>query len=253
MSHLGQRLSALIDGELSAAERDRVLAHVARCEGCRQEAAALRALKQRMHSLGEAMVDTALTGRLMAMAGSGEARDARPGWRPRAVYAAARWLAAGLVASAMAGVGAAAFFVGGEQQDPGPKVTPAVDFFLAQHGTVTGDVPAAPSRAIPSRAESSRTGLSSPEPASPEPSSPAPSRPAPAGAGAAGRRTAGAVTRVSRAAARAARPAARAGTSATASVTHAPPAQWVIPRTALLSPVRRGAAALVPATASPGP
>ncbi|HXF18933.1 MAG TPA: zf-HC2 domain-containing protein, partial [Streptosporangiaceae bacterium] len=57
MSHLGQRLSALIDGELGDAERDRVLAHLARCDACRQDAIALRALKQRMHSLGEAMVD----------------------------------------------------------------------------------------------------------------------------------------------------------------------------------------------------
>ena len=30
VSHLGQRLSALIDGELSEAEQDRVLAHLAR-------------------------------------------------------------------------------------------------------------------------------------------------------------------------------------------------------------------------------
>ena len=247
MSHLGQRLSALIDGELSAAERDRVLAHVARCEGCRQEAAALRALKQRMHSLGEAMVDTALTGRLMAMAASGEPRDAHPGWRPRAVYAA-RWLAAGLVASAMASVGAAAFFVGGEQQDPGPKVTPAVDFFLAQHGTVTGDVPVSPASAAPATAEPSSTGLSSPGPSSTGPSSTGL-----AGSGTAAQRTGGAVTRVSRAAAGPSRPAARAGARATPAVTHALPAQWVTARTALLWPARRGEAALVPATASQGP
>ena len=165
MSHLGQRLSALIDGELSGAERDRVLAHVARCDGCRQEAAALRALKQRMHSLGEAMADTALTGRLMAMAASGESGDAQPRWRPAVMYTAARWLAAGLVASAMAGVGAAAFFVGGEQQDPGPKVTPAVDFFLAQHGTVTGDMPVAPARPAARAGASASPSASYPPPA----------------------------------------------------------------------------------------
>ncbi|MFI5066245.1 MAG: anti-sigma factor family protein, partial [Streptosporangiales bacterium] len=181
MSHLGQRLSALIDGELSAAERDRVLAHVARCEGCRQEAAALRALKQRMHSLGEAMVDTALTGRLMAMAASGGAQHA-PGWRPRALYAAARWVAAGLVASAMAGVGTAAFFVGGEQQDPGPKVTPAVDTFLVQHGIVTGDVPVPAASAEPS----------SPALSSPDASGTGPSSTGLGGAGTAARRTGGA-------------------------------------------------------------
>ena len=85
MSHLGQRISALIDGELTDTERDRVLTHLAGCDECRQEAVALRALKQRMHSLGEAMVDAALTGRLMAVAGPGEDRGwaARVPWRCR--------------------------------------------------------------------------------------------------------------------------------------------------------------------------
>ena len=142
MSHLGQRISALVDGELSDAERDRVLTHLAGCDECRQEAVALRALKQRMHSLGEAMVDAALTGRLMAMATPGE--PGRAPWRPRPAFPGARLLTAGLLASAMTGLGATAFFVGGEPQAPGPKVTPAVDTFLAQHAIVTGDMPVAP-------------------------------------------------------------------------------------------------------------
>jgi len=146
MSHLGQRISALIDGELSDSERDRVLAHIAGCDECRQEAVALRALKQRMHSLGEAMVDAALTGRLMAMAVPPDGRSwtARAPWRPRGGSPAARMLTAGILASTVAGLGAAAFFVGGEQQAPGPKVTPAVDTFLVQHAIVTGDLPVTP-------------------------------------------------------------------------------------------------------------
>ena len=44
MSHLGQRLSALIDGELNHTQRERVLAHLAQCEPCRLEAAALPAV-----------------------------------------------------------------------------------------------------------------------------------------------------------------------------------------------------------------
>ena len=40
--------------------------------------------------------------------------------------------------------GDGAFFVGGEQQAPGPKVTPAVDTFLVQHAIVTGDLPVTP-------------------------------------------------------------------------------------------------------------
>jgi Putative zinc-finger len=146
MSHLGQRISALIDGELSDSERDRVLTHIAGCDECRQEAVALRALKQRMHSLGEAMADAALTGRLMAMAMPPDGRPwtARPPWRTRGVFPAARMLTAGILASAVAGLGAAAFFAGGEQPAPGPKVTPAVDTFLVQHAIVTGDLPVTP-------------------------------------------------------------------------------------------------------------
>ena len=152
MSHLGQRISALIDGELSDSERDRVLAHIAGCDDCRQEAVALRALKQRMHSLGEAMVDTALTGGLMAMAIPPDGRPwtRRSPWRSRASFPAARILT-GILASAVAGVGAAAFFAGGEQQAPGPRVTPAVGTFLAQHATVTGDLPVTPARGSASR------------------------------------------------------------------------------------------------------
>ena len=146
MSHLGQRISALIDGELTDAERDRVLTHLAGCDECRQEAVALRALKQRMHSLGEAMVDAALTGRLMAMAAPGEDSGwpGRAPWRSRTTFPATRLLTAGQLASAMTGLGATAFFVGGEPQTPGPKVTPAVDTFLVQHADVTGDMPVAP-------------------------------------------------------------------------------------------------------------
>ena len=149
MSHLGQRISALIDGELTDAERDRVLTHLAGCDECRQEAVALRALKQRMHSLGEAMVDAALTGRLMAMAAPGEGSGwpGRAPWRSRTTFPATRLLTAGLLASAMTGLGATAFFVGGEPQTPGPKVTPAVDTFLVQHADVTGDMPVAPAAA----------------------------------------------------------------------------------------------------------
>jgi hypothetical protein len=57
---------------------------------------------------------------------------------------AARMLTAGILASTVAGLGAAAFFAGGEQQAPGPRVTPAVDTFLVQHAIVTGDMPVTP-------------------------------------------------------------------------------------------------------------
>lgn len=142
MSHLGRRLSALIDGELSHTQRERVLGHLTRCEPCRREAAALRALKQRMHALGEATAGTALTDRLVALgarypgqAGLGLSRRRRP----------VRSIAVAALAVAGLGLPAAAFLAGGGgQQEPGPSVTPAIDMYMTQHEISTGDAEVAP-------------------------------------------------------------------------------------------------------------
>ncbi len=72
MSHLGDRLSALVDGELSHGERDRLHVHLAACAECRAEAAAFRALKRRVGELGEAVMDARLLERLFALAEPGE-------------------------------------------------------------------------------------------------------------------------------------------------------------------------------------
>jgi anti-sigma factor RsiW len=139
--HLGHRLSALIDGELGPAQRDRALAHLARCGACRREAAALRALKQRMHALGEAAAGTAMTDRLMAMGARCPAPGATgPGRRRRPV----RSIAAACLAVAGLGLPAAAFLAGGGQQQPGPAVTPAIDLFTVQHEISTGSAPVGP-------------------------------------------------------------------------------------------------------------
>ena len=152
MNHLGHRLSALIDGELDDAERDRVLVHLARCEPCRGEAVALRTLKRRMNALGEAAADAALTRRLMGLAGvagadspgqsasptqpglgggRSSARELKPSW----------YVTAGAVAAVLVGVGAAAFVAGGGGSQPEPRVTPAVDTYVLQHDLMTGVVP----------------------------------------------------------------------------------------------------------------
>jgi anti-sigma factor RsiW len=120
MSHLGQRLSALIDSELSDFERDRVLAHLAHCDDCRGEAIALRGLKQRIHALGETMADTALTGRLMAMPAGEHGPWGSPGtWRAGHRYPPARYLAAGVFTFVVVGLGTTAFVIGGAQQPSG--------------------------------------------------------------------------------------------------------------------------------------
>ncbi|WP_067482760.1 anti-sigma factor family protein [Actinomadura hibisca] len=54
MSCLGERLTALVDGELGHEERDRALAHLARCDRCRAEADGLRQLKSRLRGLSGA-------------------------------------------------------------------------------------------------------------------------------------------------------------------------------------------------------
>jgi anti-sigma factor RsiW len=172
MTHLGQRLSALIDGELAGAERDRVLVHLARCEPCRADAIALRTLKRRMSALGETAADASLTHRLIHLArpeelfrpagrpdapprwpGTGDplpgrarsgvpgrARSGVPGRRgePRTAW----YLAAGSVGVSIAGLATAAFMAGAPQQPPTPRVTPAVYTYLNQHETDSGVEPA---------------------------------------------------------------------------------------------------------------
>ena len=155
MSHLGHRLSALIDGELDGVERDRVVVHLAGCDTCREDAVALRTLKRRMNALGEAAADSALTRRLMGLAQpSGAAlqggqarwsqlaaagsfpshggRELRPSW----------YVAFGATAAVLVGVGTAAFLAGGSREQPEPRVTPAVDTYVLQHDLMTGVVPA---------------------------------------------------------------------------------------------------------------
>jgi anti-sigma factor RsiW len=152
MSHLGQRLSALIDGELDSSERERVLIHMARCGSCRDEVAALRMLKRRMNALGEAAAGaglTGLTGRLMDLSESiladrmpmGEAAwpQAAPaspwpvpsqGSRPE--QRVGKYFLAGSLIVFLAGLGTAAFIAGGEPQAQAPSspATPSVDVLV---------------------------------------------------------------------------------------------------------------------------
>ncbi len=171
MTHLGQRLSALIDGELDGSERERVLVHMARCGSCRDEVASLRMLKRRMNALGEAAAGAGLTGRLMSLselmglddprlaggmspgettwpppapAGSWPAREhpgqgaTAAGHSSRPDQRTGRYFLAGSVAVFLAGLGTAAFIVGGEPQAkaPAPPVTPSIDVLVFPQHTV---------------------------------------------------------------------------------------------------------------------
>jgi anti-sigma factor RsiW len=185
MSHLGYRLSALVDGELTAAERDRVHAHLAGCADCRAEANDLRALKKRMGGLGDVDPGDALTQRLIGIAEpgapvpprrrarpmTGPASRPRPGFRvapgtevgpvsrppSRSARAARpghrrhrrRYLALGVVSCVVAGLSVTAFTMGGDQQTPGPRITPQVQLYSQQHAITTGQVSAGGSSAAP--------------------------------------------------------------------------------------------------------
>ncbi|QBI52593.1 anti-sigma factor family protein [Streptomonospora litoralis] len=70
MDHLGERLSALVDGELGHTERDRALRHLAACENCRFEAEMMRGLKRRLHGLDSPEPSTDFMGRLSSLSGA---------------------------------------------------------------------------------------------------------------------------------------------------------------------------------------
>jgi anti-sigma factor RsiW len=179
MSHLGDRLSALIDGELDGAERDRASAHLASCEQCRTEAAELRALKRKLSTLlSGAPAEAAMTRRLIAMTGPGgplpprrrlprlatgpgaadrrktRRETRRPGSRGPVRR---RYLVIGAV-SLVVGLSTAAFTAGGGgQAAPGPRITPPVEMYSVEHAITTGEVPFSGPSGRPSVADSDAT------------------------------------------------------------------------------------------------
>ena len=187
MSHLGDRLSALVDGELDGAELDRVHAHLAGCEQCRTEAAELRALKQKLRALMTgAPAEAAMTRRLIAMTGPGGPMPPRrrllrvvPGRRPAAGPASTaprpeasrprsgrrRYLVLGTV-SLVVGLGTAAFTAGGGgDAAPGPRITPPVEMYSVEHAITTGEVPfpGLTAQPVPSQSASSQSASSGPD------------------------------------------------------------------------------------------
>ena len=145
MSHLGRRLTALIDGELSAAERDRAHAHLARCAACRAEANELRALKKRMRGLQDMAADADLTQRLFAIPQPG---GSPAPLRDRAPRHRGRYVALG-VSCVVAGLGVTAFTVGGSPPAPGPRVTPPIEMYSVEHAITTGQIPVGGSPVVP--------------------------------------------------------------------------------------------------------
>ncbi|MGW7312832.1 anti-sigma factor family protein [Streptomyces sp. NPDC054854] len=69
--HLGDRLAALVDGELNHDARERVLAHLATCAKCKAEADAQRRLKTMFVESAPPPVSAGLLARLQGLPGGG--------------------------------------------------------------------------------------------------------------------------------------------------------------------------------------
>lgn len=70
--HLGDRLSALVDGELGHETRERVLAHLATCARCKAEADAQRALKNVFAETAPPPPSESFLARLQGLPGGGD-------------------------------------------------------------------------------------------------------------------------------------------------------------------------------------
>lgn len=185
MNHLGELLSALVDGELSGAELDRANAHVAACGACRVEANALRRLKHELRALAEVNDSNDITRRLLAMSGQdGQPGPVSPGSSvqarqlgrkrgprrrvratgersmadPYSVLSSGRlpgrrrgryvlWSTLTLV---VVGVGTA-FGMGGSSGGTGPQITPQLEVYDVQHAITSGDVPFDDPTDVPAR------------------------------------------------------------------------------------------------------
>jgi anti-sigma factor RsiW len=169
VSHLGELLSALVDGELSGAELDRANAHVAACGACRVEANALRRLKHELRSLAEVSDADDVTRRLLAL-GSQAGQDALVPVRyldrardRRQSYSAVsarrrlmgrrrgRYMLWSTVSLVVVGIGTAAFGMGGGSGSTGPQITPQLEVFDVQHAIYSGDVPFADPTGVATR------------------------------------------------------------------------------------------------------
>ncbi|HEU4912722.1 MAG TPA: zf-HC2 domain-containing protein [Actinomycetes bacterium] len=71
MTHLGDRIAALADGELDHPARDRALAHVAHCASCRRELEAQRAVKETLSAAPSPLLATTTLDSLRGLADLG--------------------------------------------------------------------------------------------------------------------------------------------------------------------------------------
>ncbi|HSK27470.1 MAG TPA: zf-HC2 domain-containing protein [Jiangellales bacterium] len=178
MSHLGDRVSALADGHLDHQERDRALAHVARCDACRREVEQERRTRALLAELPGPPPSEPLLGALLAL-GSPDSPPAhrtppptpagavpsvprrpapdrpggdrpadradprRPQTRARSASRArrVRAAAAGALAVAAVGLGVAALGTATPGGSAPVSVIPPVERFAVEHARSTSSLP----------------------------------------------------------------------------------------------------------------
>lgn len=82
MSHLGERVTSLVDGQLSIESSERALMHVAGCTECREAVETERLTKRRLAALGAPQAGDRLIGMLLELAGPSGPLPPRPGHVP---------------------------------------------------------------------------------------------------------------------------------------------------------------------------
>jgi hypothetical protein len=82
MSHLGDRVSSLVDGQLGIVAAERALSHIASCNECREAVEIERLLKHRLATLNLQDPGVDLVHRLLEMSGPGGPLPPRPGHVP---------------------------------------------------------------------------------------------------------------------------------------------------------------------------
>lgn len=154
--HLGERLTALVDGELDHAERERVLAHLAHCTPCRGEVDAHRRLKAALGGLRDTfpLPPPDLAARLLAVAAAERSAPAGPPLTPRSARrprgagrpggrAGARRPRRATTAGLLLAVGLAGALALGAPASSGPaaRVDPASPALVADHVSTSSGVP----------------------------------------------------------------------------------------------------------------
>ncbi|MGH3096893.1 MAG: anti-sigma factor family protein [Streptosporangiales bacterium] len=155
MSHLGDRITALVDDRLDHDTRDLVLGHLLDCPECRAEAEAQRLVKRQLAEVNGSEPSAALLGKLYALPVTQlpaqpslprlrvvRQRGSVPVRRPAGPVRHGRQRRKLALAGSLS-VGAAtmatAFVIGG--QPTGPAVSPSVDTFTVRHAATSGSVP----------------------------------------------------------------------------------------------------------------